>query len=82
MRHGHPHRGHTLGRGKDQHQGIFLPRLTGHVVAYAAPQVDDLLSAIVDRAGCAQFSALGKIAGKLLAYGLKPGRNRPMSGYW
>src|SRR5690606_21670835 len=47
-------------------------------VAYAAPQVDDLLALVVDAAGRAQLVAAGEVLGKGVAHGLKAWANLAM----
>ena len=68
---GERHRGQALGGRVDDHHGVLLPRLAGLLVANAAPEVDDLLAAVIDTAGAAQLSAPGEVLGERLAHRLE-----------
>ena len=48
-----------------------LPGLARLLVSDAAPEVDDLLAAMIRTARAAQFPAPGEVVGKRLAHGLK-----------
>ena len=68
---GERHRGQALGGRVDDHHGVLLPRLARLLVADAAPEVDDLLAAVIGAAGAAQLAAPGEVLGKRLAHGLE-----------
>ena len=67
------HRGQALGGRVDDHHGVLLPRLARPLVSNTAPQVDDLLAAVVHAAGAAEFVASSEVVVKGLAHGLEPG---------
>ena len=65
------HGGQALGGRVDEHHGAPLPRLACPLVPNTAPEVDDLLAAVVGTARAAQLPALYEVLGKYLAHGLK-----------
>ena len=54
------------------------PRL---LVANAAPEVDDLLAALIGAAGAAQLPAPCEVVGKRLAHGLETAADVPFDGH-
>ena len=55
---GERHGGQALRRRVDDHHGVLLPRLARLLVANAAPEIDDLLAAVVGAARAAQLPAV------------------------
>ena len=68
---GQGHGGQALGGRVDDDHGVLLPRLARLLVADAAPEVDDLLAAVIGAAGAAQLAPPSEVLGKRLAHGLK-----------
>ena len=68
---GQGHRGQALGGRVDEHHRVLLPRLARLLVPDTAPEVDDLLAAVIGAAGAAQFPASSEVVGKRLAHGLE-----------
>ena len=76
---GERHGGQTLGGRVDDHHGVLLPRLAGLLVPNAAPQVDDLLAAMIGAAGAAQLTSPGEVLGKRLAHAFKAAADVPVN---
>ena len=55
------HRGQPLGGRVDDDHGVLLPRLAGLLVSDAAPEVNDLLAAMIGTAGAAQLPAASEV---------------------
>ena len=68
---GERHRGQALGGRVDDHHRVLLPRLARLLVSDTAPEVDDLLAAVIGAAGAAQLAASSEVLGKRLAHGLE-----------
>ena len=75
---GERHGGQPLAGRPDEHHRVPLPRFARLFVANAAPQVDDLLAAVVGTAGAAQLPASSEVVGKRLAHGLKARTDVPL----
>ena len=75
---GERHRGQTLRGRVDDHHGVLLPWLAGLLVADAAPEIDDLLAAMIDTAGAAQLPAPGEVLGECLAHCLEARTDVPV----
>src|SRR5688500_111082 len=72
VRNGKGHRRQTLGRRvHDDHRAPF-PGFARLFVSDAAPDVDNLLSALVRTAGPTQLAATGKVFGKRCTHALEP----------
>ena len=56
VREGERHRGQTLRGRVDDHHRVLLPGLAGLLVADAAPQIDDLLAAVIDTTGATELT--------------------------
>src|SRR6185369_17715885 len=67
------HRRQALGCRIDDDHRVFQPRLAGRLVSHAAPQVDDLLPALIDATGAAQFMPPREIPGERVAHGFEAG---------
>ena len=65
------HRGQALGCRVDQDHRVLFPRLAGRLVPHTAPQVDDLLAAVVHAASAAQLVAPREILDERIAHGIK-----------
>ena len=65
------HRGQALGGRVDDHHGVLLPWFARLLVPDTAPEVDDLLAAMIGAARTAQLPAASEVLGKRLAHGLK-----------
>ena len=65
------HRGEALGGRVDDDHRVPLPGLARHLVPNTAPEVDDLLAAIVGAAGAAQLPALSEVLLERVAHGLE-----------
>ena len=81
VRDGQGHRGQALGGRVDDHHRVPLPRLAGLLVSNAAPEVDDLLAALIGTAGAAQLPASSEVLGKRLAHGLEAGADESFDDY-
>ena len=69
---GERHRGQALGGRVDDHHRVLLPRLARLLVADTAPEIDDLLAAVIRAARAAQLVASREVVGKRLAHRLEP----------
>ena len=78
MGEGERHRGQTLRRRVDDHHGVLFPRLAGPLVADAAPEIDDLLAAVIGTAGAAQLPAPGEVLGERVAHRLEARADVPV----
>ena len=58
------------GRVHDDHR-VPLPRLARQLVADTAPEIDDLLAVLIDRAGATQLTASSKVLSERLAHRLE-----------
>src|SRR5690606_2625941 len=72
------HGSQALGGRVDQDHGAFFPRLAGRLVARAAPQVDDLLAAVVGAAGAAQLAASEEVLDERIARRFETGLDAPL----
>ena len=77
VRDGKRHRGQALGGRVDDHHRVLLPGLARLLVSDTAPDVDDLLAAVIGTAGAAQLAASSEVLDERLAHGLKPGLTCP-----
>jgi hypothetical protein len=57
----HRHRRHALRGGVHDDHGVCAPRLAGHAVSHAAPQVDDFLAVPVDAARSPELAAMSEV---------------------
>ncbi len=76
----HRHRGKSLGGRHDRDHGIGFPGCLGGHVANAAPEIDDQLALVVDRAGGPQLFTFPKVALKGGAYRLEARGGCPING--
>jgi len=72
MRERQRHRGQALGGRVDDRHGALLPRLSGLSASNTAPEVDDLLAAMIGTAGAAELVPVREVVGEGLADGFEP----------
>jgi hypothetical protein len=71
-----------LGADVDDHHGVLFPRLACLLVPNTAPEVDDLLAAMISTSGSAQLSAASEVVSKCLVHGLKAMTDVSLNGVW
>ena len=71
------HRGRALRRGEDERERVLVPRSSGVEVGGAAPQVDDLLAAVVRAERRADLEVLGEVRLERVPHTLRS-RSRPV----
>ena len=70
---GERHRRQPLGGRVDDDHRVPLPGLARHLVANPAPEIDDLLAAVIDAAGATQLVAAREVLLERVAHGLEAG---------
>src|SRR6187200_325754 len=69
----HHHRRQTLGGRVDDGHRVFLPRFTADAISHTAPQVNDLLTVLVDATSTTDLAAMRKIFDKRFSNALECG---------
>src|SRR6187200_1655898 len=68
MRDRHRHRRQPLRGGIDDDHGAGLPGLACLLVSDSAPEIDDLLTAVIDTTRAAQLSASSEVLGECVVH--------------
>src|SRR6185436_10039982 len=76
---GKRHGGQALGSRVDDDHGVFFPRLTRPLVPNAAPQINNVFTAMKNATGAAQFTSPAEVFNKRLAHGLKTAADAPLN---
>jgi hypothetical protein len=68
---GQGHCGQALGSRVDDYHGVLFPGLARLLISNTAPEINHLLTVLIDAAGAAQLSAPSEVLDEGLAHGLK-----------